>query len=148
MVRRTIGWCVCGATILVALVSIAHAGQVGALTAAVKRGDRTAVRTLVRRSPATVKVAETDGTTPLHWAVLSGDGAMVEILLRAGAPVDARNRYGITPLALAAQNGDLEVMQRLIEAGGDVNARRVAGDSVLMTAARTGNADAVRGHHG
>ena len=144
MVRRAIGWCVCGATIFVALVSIANAGQVGALTAAVKRGDRTAVRTLVRRSPATVKAAETDGTTPLHWAVLSGDAAMVEILLRAGAPVNARNRYGITPLALAAQNGHLDVMQRLIEAGGDVNARRVAGDSVLMTAARTGNADAVR----
>ena len=144
IVLRAWGWFGYGATVLLAVAALAEAGQIGPLTAAVKRGDRTAVRTLVRRSPAAVKAAEADGTTPLHWAVLAGDAAMVDVLLKAGAKVNARNRYGITPLALAAQDGDLEVMTRLIEAGGDVNATRVAGDSVLMTAARTGNAEAVR----
>jgi len=144
MVRRSVGRCVCGGVMLAALVSIVEAGQGSTLADAAKRGDRSTVRALVRRNPAAVKAPEADGTTPLHWAVVSGDGAIVDLLLKAGADVNARNRYGITPLALAAQNGDLEVMKRLVEAGGDVNATRTAGDSILMTAARTGNADAVR----
>ena len=56
MVTRVMRRRVCGpALLVVALVSIAEAGQGAALADAVKRGDRGAVRTFLRRSPTAVK---------------------------------------------------------------------------------------------
>ena len=40
--------------------------------------------------------------TPLHWAVLADDPAIVSLLLEAGADASARNRYQVPPIALAA----------------------------------------------
>ena len=87
---------------------------------------------------------EPDGTTPLHRAVRSGDGKLVERLLRAGADVNAANRYGVTPLKLAAVNGDAAMLEELLDAGGDANAAGVDGETLLMTAARSGHVDAAR----
>lgn len=89
---------------------------------------------------ATSSAAQTlsDGTAPLHEAVLAGDVAQVRALLANGADARATTRLGVTPLQLAAVNGDAGIARLLIDAGADVNATLPEGETVLMTAARTG----------
>jgi ankyrin repeat protein len=86
----------------------------------------------------------TDGTTPLHWAVRSGDLKAVESLLRSGADPKAGDRYGVTPLNLACINGDAAMIQKLLDAGADPNSKDPAGETALMTAARTGTPAALK----
>ena len=109
---------------------------------AVKRGDREAVRALLRARTDVNKPAA-DGTTALHYAVEADALDLVTQLMRAGANVKAANRYGIAPITLAATNGSVKVLEALLEAGADPNARTAAGEPVIMTAARTGNVETV-----
>jgi uncharacterized protein len=81
-------------------------------------------------------------TTPLHQAVLSGDGAAVQRLIRSGADVNAANRYGVTPLLLAAQRGRGDLIDGLLKAGASVKtaeAKLPEGQTLVMHAARTGD---------
>jgi ankyrin repeat protein len=81
-------------------------------------------------------------TTPLHQAVLSGDRAAVQRLIRSKADVNAANRYGVTPLSLAAQRGHADLIDLLLKAGASVKmaeAKLPEGQTLLMHAARTGS---------
>jgi len=133
-----------------ALVLVANAGaavygeeRVPKLIAAVKAGNRDAVRALVKQ-PAEVKATDRDGTTALHWAVRADDLDTTRLLLRSGADPSAATREGITPLALAAVNGSGAATQALLEAGANVNAVLPEGETVLMTAARTGRPEVLK----
>jgi uncharacterized protein len=113
------------------------------LVDAAKRGDREAVRALLR-SRADVNLPQADGTTALHWAVRANDVDLVKSLLSAGANAKATNRYGIAPIMLAATNGSVEALDALLKAGASARTETTEGEPVLLTAARTGNAAAVK----
>jgi uncharacterized protein len=113
------------------------------LIEAVKRGDRTAVSSLLQKR-VNPSITEADGTTALHWAVRQDDLELAARLIRAGGDVNAANRYGVTPLYLACVNGNASMIERLLKAGADANAVAPEGESALMTAARTGNVEAAR----
>src|SRR5438105_1972113 len=81
------------------------AGQDTKLTEAVKKGDATAVRALIK-ARADVNAPEADGMTPLHWAALQKNLNAAHLLIQAGANAKSTTRFGITPLTLAATNGD------------------------------------------
>lgn len=132
------------ALLLVGTASVATAAEAvdARLIAAIKAGEVSAVRAALADG-ADVTAAETDGTTPLHWAVHADAPVVVELLLEAGAKATARNRYGVPPLALAAVNGNAPIVELLLEAGADANATLAADETVLMTAARTGEPDVV-----
>src|SRR5215475_16141623 len=83
--------------------AIAFAGATDAADAAQKK-DLSALRALVQHK-ADVNVAQPDGTTALHWAVVWNNEEAVALLLRAGANATARNRYGATPLSEAVASG-------------------------------------------
>src|SRR3989442_6259980 len=112
---------------------------------AARRGDRDAVRTLLKQG-ADVSGAHGDGMTALHWAAERGDAAMAEMLVYAGANVAAVTRIGqYTPLHLASQAGSVPVVQALLKAGASVAARTTnTGVTALHLAAAAGNADVVR----
>ncbi|KAK2080624.1 hypothetical protein QBZ16_000478 [Prototheca wickerhamii] len=55
-----------------------------------------------------------NGFTALHVAAESGDAAMVEALVRAGAPTDARDPAGNTPAELAASWQRTEALDLLL----------------------------------
>jgi uncharacterized protein len=90
-----------------------------------------------------VNAAQSDGTTPLHWAVDREQTEIVQMLIRAGANVKAANRYGVTPLWLASVNGNANTLAMLLEAGADAGSANSDGETALMVAARTGKIDAV-----
>jgi ankyrin repeat protein len=131
---------------LVLLLCLATSGGAQSATPlidAVRRGDREAVRELLR-GKTDVNVAQADGTTALHFAVRANDAELVRMLLRAGANAKATNRYGIAPITLAATNGSVEALDALLKAGASANTQTTEGEPVIMTAARTGNAAAVK----
>ena len=55
--------------------------------------------------------ADSHGNTPLFRAVFSsqGDGAVILLLLKAGANPDAKNKNGVSPRSLAANIGNYDV---------------------------------------
>jgi ankyrin repeat protein len=85
---------------------------------------------------------DSDGTTPLHWAVYENDVAKVDALLRAHADVNARNRFGSTPLYEAALAGNTEVIRKLLKAGANPDIANAGGMTPLMVVARTPNVEA------
>ena len=74
---------------------------------AVRRGDRNAVRALLRNR-VDVNVAQPDGSTALLLAADRNDPELVDLLIKAGANVNARNDYGATPLYAASAGGNIE----------------------------------------
>ena len=83
-----------------------------------------------------------DGSTPLQWAVHTGDVAEVKRLLRTGANVSLANNYGVTPMSLAAEVGNTEMLKVLLEAGADADSPNPEGQTALLSVARTGNVEA------
>src|SRR5215468_9637371 len=88
---------------------------------AAMRGDKEAVRTLIKQA-ADVNAAQGDGSTALHWAALKGDTEIAQMLLYAGANVRATTRIGgYTPLFMAAKSGASAVADVLLKSGSDPN---------------------------
>src|SRR6185436_5047967 len=73
------------------------------------------------------------GSTPLMYAALYGDAALVKRLLRSGADPNASNAAGATALMWAVPHTDR--MDLLVAAGADVNARSQDGRTPLLIAA-------------
>ena len=133
------------------LIVIAAAATLGAappapdLVSAVKAGNATAVRALLRQR-VDVNARDVDGTTALHWASSAADVPTITLLAGAGADLNAVNRYGASPLSLAARTGNAAVLRALLDAGATVAAADAAladGQTVLMLAARTGSVESV-----
>jgi ankyrin repeat protein len=114
-----------------------------ALVDAARNDDHaTAVALLAER--ADPNQAESDGTTPLHWAVHHDDADLVARLLEAGAEVGVANDYGATPMSEAAVAANVTVLEALLEAGADVSSPNADGQTSLMVVARGGNTAAAK----
>lgn len=83
--------------------------------------------------------------TALHWAAVSGNAQMAEMLIYAGANLKAVTRIGdYTALHLASKAGNVAVLKVLLEAGSDVAAVTSSGGATpLHFAAASGNAEAI-----
>ncbi len=76
------------------------------------------------------------GVMPLAFACETGDGAMVQKLLAAGANPNVALRPGDTPLMLATRSGGPEAVKALLAHGAAVNTKSMAkGQTALMWAA-------------
>jgi uncharacterized protein len=123
--------------------ALAAATSNASVADAAMRGDREAVRTLLKQG-GDVNAAQGDGMTALHWAARRGDAAIATDRLDAGANVRAVTRLGgYTPLHLAAQDGHAEVVVALLARGADARAATTTGAVPLHFAAAAGNVAAV-----
>jgi ankyrin repeat protein len=135
--------------LLTLIVVAALSGSIGAqsrapIADAAQNKDGATVRKLIKEG-GDVNGAQGDGMTALHYAALTGDAELAQMLLYAGANVGAKTRIGgYTPLHLAAQVGNANVIAPLVAAGSQVSALTATGATALMHAAHSGNADAVR----
>lgn len=76
-----------------------------------------------------------DDFTPLHWAAMSADTAVIKVLLGAGANPKAQDEKGRTPLHEAAwRNRDPAVISALLDAGADLEVRTKDGRTPLHMA--------------
>ena len=134
---------VSGLAIVIAL-SVGVAAADSPIADAAARGDREAVKALLKKA-ADVNAAQGDGMTALHWAAMNGDADLVQMLIVAGANVRATTRLGTyTPLYLASQHGHAPVIQALVTAGADVKAGTPNGTTPLMVAGASGELEAVK----
>ena len=99
----------------------------------IRAGDREEVERLVRRSPTAARSRGVGGSTPLMFAALYGDAALVRQLLAAGADPNSGNAAGATALMWAVP--DVEKLRLLLDAGADVNARTEEKRTALVVAA-------------
>jgi ankyrin repeat protein len=105
--------------------------------------DLEKVRALLEQG-ADVNAASGDGMTALHRAARTGNLAMAELLIGAGANLEAETRLGEhTPLHVASASGRSGVVAVLVAAGANVNALTTTGATPLHFAAASGSADAV-----
>ncbi|MCY4525953.1 MAG: ankyrin repeat domain-containing protein, partial [Anaerolineaceae bacterium] len=88
-----------------------EAAEITPLMIAAFRGETPTVLRLLRSGA--------DPKPVLRFAVLSGDYAMVSILLGAGADVNWQDIFGWTALILASLQGNAEMVKLLLTAGAD-----------------------------
>ena len=98
----------------------------GSTPAALGRRTTPASRSRARssRARAAVDAANDFGVTPLLHASRTGDAAMVDVLLRAGADPARAHPEGETPLLAAARAGSVPAVRLLLARGVDVNPPR------------------------
>lgn len=129
---------VAAATILSTALFAAPDGDT-TLAEAAKQGNKTVVRSLLKRKP-DVNVPLPDGTTALHWAAYRSDLELVKLLLDAGANPRVASRVGgNTPLTVACISGNAPVVDALLKAGADPNVATSNGTTPLMIAASSGS---------
>jgi ankyrin repeat protein len=98
-----------------------------ALMYAAGKGRLEAVQFLVKAGAnisAKSKAHKQDGggeSQALHFAIESGNPAVIEELLNGGADIDAQGNWGTTPLSIAAVNGNVEVVKLLLKRGAKAN---------------------------
>jgi len=87
---------------------------------------------------------ECDESTPLHYAVMKKDIAIVRLLLDYGADVNARNTLGHTPLRIATCIGEKYAMELLIGKGASLEAPdRAKRETPLHDAVARGDAQII-----
>jgi len=126
-----------------ALTAVTFGRDAGALLDAVRDDDRGAVERLLKLR-ANPNGRDSDGTTPLAWAVVRVNPEITAMLLKAGADPNLTNELGIGPLWLAITNDSVEIMSQLLDRGADPNMVRENGETPLMTATRQGRVDMMK----
>jgi len=81
-----------------------------------------------------------DNTSPIHRAVLIGNGKVVELLINWGNDVDSKDASSRTPLHLAIATNNKEIAELLILRGANVNIQDSQGNTPLHIAAEKGDA--------
>ena len=116
----------CSAGALGALLPVGVLLAAPADVAGRRRGDAAATRDAVRallKQGADVNAAQGDGMTALHWAAMSGDAELAQMLLYAGANVqrdDAPRRATRRCILAAQQRQRGGRSRRCSKAGADV----------------------------
>ncbi len=140
---RLIRGFIASTALAVAFAAVLGAQQGAPIAEAASKGDREAVRALIKKG-LDVNAAQGDGTTALHWAAMKGDAELTQLLIYAGANLRATTRIGAyTPLFLAARGGHFDVVSALVAAGADVKTATANGTTPLMIAAAAGDTKTV-----
>ena len=99
---------------------------------ALRGGARQTLARLLREDTGAVNLKGTGGATPLMYAVLYGDAAVVRQLIDSGANANASNDVGATALMWAVDDPDKVLL--LLEHGADPNATSAENQTPLTIA--------------
>jgi len=111
---------------------------------AAQKGDMETVRSLVENNPDLVNAVDDSKRTPLHYAVLSQNPALVEFLISKGADIKARELNGGIPLHFAAYGGNTAVVSILLQKGSDLHAKNNMGQTPAFYAAMNGHLEVLQ----
>lgn len=88
-------------------------------------------------------LADLDGNTVLHLAVLTADADTVNAVLSHDVDINAKNQKGQTALFLAADKGALDIVKALLDKGADKSIADTDGTLPVQAALKNGNKDIV-----
>src|SRR4030095_14971786 len=131
----------------------AFASEVQCLLA-LRTGDLESFRAMVERQPDLLEMRFQTritrerhywplGGTTLHWAVVTGDEALLDFLLSRAVNVEPGDRYGMTPLHTAVWMGQETIIKRLLASGASLNANTNNGHTPLHFAVMRNYREAV-----
>lgn len=80
------------------------AGEGAVMAEAIRSRDTRKVRTLLDEKPERIHARDEGSTQPIHWAVMTRQPGMIDLLLERGADINAQRADGARPLQLT--NGD------------------------------------------
>ena len=92
---------------------------------------------------ASARAHDSNGTTALMYAAITGCESRATRLLAAGAEVDAVDRWGFTALMRAAEYNRAAMVQLLLDRGADPSRRNVAGETAADRARLGESTDAM-----
>ena len=103
-------------------------------------------KTLLKAKPkSALDLKNRDSYTALMQAAETGQLALVQALLEAGAAVDSQSDYnGYTALMSAAETGRLDIVQALLEAGAALDFQNSRGYTALIFSASRGHLNIVQ----
>jgi ankyrin repeat protein/mono/diheme cytochrome c family protein len=105
----------------------------------IRLDDRKAALEEIRKQPSIVNERGPRGSTPLMYAALYGDAALLAAMLQVGGDPNIRNDAGSTALIWAIE--DLDKVRLLLDRGADPNAASAFGRTPLMLATGLGRSE-------
>jgi len=96
----------------------------------VNRNDAHITKMLVEAG-ADVNAKDSDGWTPLYWAISEEKVDNAKILIEVGADVNSKSIDGNSPLREAIFQGNVKLVSLLIKHGADVNSQDNNGNTLL-----------------
>lgn len=106
----------------------------GEIHDAAKNGEMKKVKTLLKDNPNLVFSKDTNGLTPLFFAVSFGHKDVAELLLANNADVNDKDSVGNTPLTLAVIVGQKDMVELLLTNKANINAKDSKGNTPLSIA--------------
>ena len=91
-----------------------------------------------------INVKGLNNFTPLHFAALEGQIAIVKYLLENGAEVNSVTNSLRTPLHVACTRDFLDIIKVLVEEGANINAQDENGDTPLHLLSKLGHTESVK----
>jgi uncharacterized protein len=82
--------------------------------------------------------------TPLHFAVIGSNEAVVRLLIEKGASVKAQAGNGATVLHWAASGGNVSIVKLLIQSGASIKQRNAKGGRPVGVAKLKGHEEAMQ----
>ena len=67
------------------------------------------------------EASDTDGRTAIHYAVITGQPKVCQLLIKYGADIESRDRWGNTGLLTATQRANISMMIMLLKLGADIS---------------------------
>ncbi len=89
-------------------------------------------------------IPQNKSMTPLHWAALCQNVAMVNQQIKSGNPLDAKTATNETPLHFAALTGSTKIIKSLLKNGAHINNKNNTGMTPLSFAMEQLNFEAIQ----
>ena len=102
------------------------------------RGHLDCVETLLNLCSSEVDLMDTNGCTPLFYAVTLGHADCTQLLLQSGSKPNKQDRKGRTASHCGASKGQLETLKILAQHGANLWMRNYKGDLPLHEAIKSG----------
>lgn len=108
-----------------------------------RKGDKEALKEIIKSNPKIVNETNDGGFTPLIVAGYRNQIEIVKILLENNADINAKSGEG-SVLMGACYKGEMEMVKLLLEKGAEVNTDNDLGTTPLMYAILAGNMELIK----